>query len=186
LSRLILLHICCAPCATAVVEKLREDDFEVRGYFYNPSIHPWKEFQRRLNALETWASDSDLTVDCFREYPLEDNVKMLLAAENRCLACFSDRMNETAAETARMGLKSFTTTLTVSPYQNRELIRKAAMAAADEYGVEYLHFDFRDRYLRSIELSREAGIYRQPYCGCVFSERDRYLKIKSPGESHPQ
>lgn len=186
MSKRIMLHICCAPCATAVVEKLREDDFDVQGFFYNPSIHPWKEFQRRLNTLETWASECNLPVDFFREYPLEDNVRLLLEAENRCLSCFLDRMKMTASEAAGSGFDCFTTTLTVSPYQNQELIKRAAMEAAENFGVEYLHFDFRDLYKRSIELSREAGLYRQPYCGCVFSERDRYLKIKSPGELYPQ
>lgn len=183
--RNILLHVCCAPCATAVVEMLREEGFGIRGYFYNPSIHPWKELMRRIEALEAWAPAAEFPVDVETGYPLEENVRMLLDAENRCSACFCDRMMRTAEKAADLGIGCFTTTLTVSPYQNQELIREAALKAAEAFGVEYLHFDFRERYRRSIELSREANLYRQPYCGCVFSERDRYLKVKSPGEDNP-
>ena len=183
MSGKVLLHICCAPCATAVLEKLREDGFQVRGFFYNPSIHPWKEFQRRLGALKAWAPGAGLTVDCFEDYPLEENIRMLLAAENRCFACFADRMRKTASKAADLGMEYFTTTLLISPYQNRKLLEKAGIEAAESAGVKYLHFDFRSLYKRSIELSRTAELYRQPYCGCVFSERDRYLKEASPGQA---
>lgn len=186
MSRSVFLHVCCAPCATAVLEKLREDDMDVHGLFYNPSIHPWKEFRRRMNALEEWAPTCGLPVEYIREYPLEENIGMLLSAESRCYSCFSDRLCKTASEASRLGFDCFTTTLTVSPYQNQDFIRKAALEAALINGVEYLHYDFRDRYRRSVELSRGFGMYRQAYCGCVFSERDRYLKRADAEKRHPQ
>lgn len=182
MSKRILLHICCAPCATAVLENLRSEGYEVHGYFYNPSIHPWKEFQRRLNALKEWAPAVNLPMVYSEDYPLEKNVRMLLDSNNRCLTCFSDRMESTANLASSQGFESFTSTLSVSPYQNHELLKDAGNKAAARLGSEYLYRDFRESYRRSIELSRNAGLYRQPYCGCVFSERDRYLKIKSPGE----
>lgn len=182
----MLLHICCAPCATAVLEALREQGHSVRGYFYNPSIHPWKELQRRLSTLLNWAPAADLPLDVVHEYPLEENISMLITAPNRCGACFMDRMRTTALKASELGIGRFTTTLTVSPYQNGELIREAGERASSETGVEYVHHDFTSLYRRSISLSRELGMYRQPYCGCVFSERDRYLDILSPGQKGPQ
>ncbi len=178
----ILLHICCAPCATSVLVKLREAGYSVFGYFYNPSIHPWKELQRRLDALKSWAPQVDLPVVYRDDYEPEKNIRMLLDAHNRCQACFNDRLLATACETARQGKKKFTTTLTVSPYQNQEMILKAGNEAAEQTGTEFVLYDFRDFYRRSIEISREFGLYRQPYCGCIFSERDRYMKRKSPGQ----
>ena len=179
----ILLHICCAPCATAVLENLRADGYEVTGYFYNPSIHPWKEFKRRLDALKEWAPSVNLPVIYYEEYPLEDNIRMLLSGENRCFSCFSDRMKKSAELASEMGIGLFTSTLTVSPYQNHEFLKKAGTIAAAQYDIQFVYIDFRSSYRRTIELSRGLGMYRQPYCGCVFSERDRYLKVKSPGQT---
>lgn len=182
MSRKILLHMCCAPCATAVLESLREAGYEVTGFFYNPSIHPWKEFKRRLDAVKEWAPEVDLPMVYNEEYPLEKNIKMLLGTDNRCLSCFADRMNRSAELALDVDIGLFTSTLSVSPYQNHELLQEAGKKAGELQNVQYMYKDFRDIYRRSVELSREFGMYRQPYCGCVFSERDRYLKIKSPGE----
>lgn len=182
MKKKILLHMCCAPCATAVLENLRADGYEVTGYFYNPSIHPWKEFKRRLDAVKEWAPAVNLPVIYHEEYPLEENIRMLLNSDNRCFSCFADRMKRTAELASEMGIGLFTSTLSVSPYQNHGLLIEAGESATESLDVQYLYRDFRDSYRRSIELSRCAGMYRQPYCGCVFSERDRYLKAKSPGE----
>ena len=179
----ILLHMCCAPCATAVLESLRDEGYDVKGFFYNPSIHPWKEFKRRLDAVKDWAPTVNLPMVYREEYPLEANIRMLLSAENRCLSCFSDRMEMTAERASGMDIKLFTSTLSVSPYQNHDLLKKAGETAAASSGVRFVYKDFRDNYKRSIHLSRENEMYRQAYCGCVFSERDRYLKIKSPGQA---
>ncbi len=181
MKKKILLHICCAPCATAVLENLRSDGYDVTGFFYNPSIHPWKEFKRRLDALKEWAPSVDLPVIYRDDYPLEKNIRMLLDGDNRCFTCFLDRMEKTAGQASDNGISLFTSTLSVSPYQNHELLIEAGEKASGLNKTEFLYRDFRSSYRRSIELSREANIYRQPYCGCVFSERDRYLKIKSPG-----
>jgi len=164
-----------------VVEELRHQGYSVSGYFYNPSIQPWKEFQRRLDCLRQWAPTADLPVKCFEEYPLEGNLRMLLDSDNRCRSCFHQRMSATAKEALEAGIECFTTTLAVSPYQDHDILLEAGSRASGETGVEFVYIDFRQLYGRSIELSREAGLYRQPYCGCVFSERDRYLNVRSPG-----
>jgi len=178
----LLLHVCCAPCLTVVLKGYRELGYDVTGLFYNPNIHPWKERQRRLDSLRSYASEAgmDLLVD--ESYPLEENLRMLLAAPNRCAACFADRLGETARRAAHGGFQRFATTLAVSPYQRPDLIVEAGSAAADEHGVDFSYRDYRPAFRRSVEMSRELGLYRQPYCGCVMSERDRYLGVASPGE----
>ncbi len=182
MNRKILLHICCAPCATAVLERLRADGYDVTGFFYNPCIHPWKEFKRRLDTVKEWAPTVNLPVVYIQDYPLEENIRMLLGGGNRCFSCFKDRMGKTAQLAVEMEIQLFTSTLSVSPYQNHELLEKAGKDVSESLNVQYLYQDFRDSYKESIKLSRNAGLYRQPYCGCIFSERDRYLKIKSPGQ----
>ncbi len=177
----LLLHVCCAPCMTVVQKALSLEGFGITAFFYNPNIHPWKERQRRLETLITYSDSEGIPLEIVEAYPLEENIRMLLEAENRCYACFEDRLSATAMKTDEMGMSVFSTTLSVSPFQNQEQIRGAGEKAALEVGVEFIYRDFRDLYKDSVRISRENDMYRQPYCGCVFSERDRYLSIKSPG-----
>lgn len=177
----LLLHVCCAPCMTVVWKALSREGFAVTAFFYNPNIHPWKERQRRLEALISYSGSEGIPLEIVEAYPLEENIGMLLKAENRCYACFEDRLSVTADRAREMGIHAFSTTLSVSPYQNHDQINRAGEKAAVRAGVEFIYRDYRDLYRDSVRISRENGMYRQPYCGCVFSERDRYLGIKSPG-----
>ncbi len=177
----LLLHVCCAPCMTVVQKALSREGFAVTAFFYNPNIHPFKERQRRLETLTAYSGSEGIPLEIVEAYPLEENIRMLLEAENRCYSCFEDRLSVTADRAHEMGMPAFSTTLSVSPYQNQEQIIKAGENAAFKAGVEFIYRDFRDLYKDSIRISRENGMYRQSYCGCVFSERDRYFKIKSPG-----
>ena len=167
---------------TVVFEQLQKEGFEVTAFFYNPNIHPWKERERRLAALTGYADSNNIPLEIDEEYPLEENIRMLLDAPNRCYACFADRLFATADKAAELGIENFSTTLSVSPYQNQSFIMEAGNAAFKRSGVRFVYRDFREFYKESIRISREAEMYRQPYCGCVFSERDRYLKLKSPGQ----
>ena len=178
----LLLHTCCGPCLTVVYEQLQTEGFDVTAFFYNPNIHPWKERDRRLCTLSEYADSENIPLEIDDEYPLEENIRMLLYAENRCLACFEDRLRATAFKAAELGIENFSTTLSVSPYQNQTLIMEAGNAASRESGVRFIYRDFREFFRESMRISREAEMYSQPYCGCVFSERDRYLKLKSPGQ----
>lgn len=171
----LLLHACCGPCITVVHRELTGEGFSVTGYFYNPNIHPWKERERRLEALTEYASKAGIPLEVDGRYPLEENLRLLMGSGDRCGACFSDRLEATARMASRMGIGSFSTTLTVSPYQDLSKILEAGGRAQDIWGVEFVFRDHTPLYRESVRLSREAGMYRQPYCGCVFSERDRYL-----------
>ncbi|MCK4806491.1 MAG: epoxyqueuosine reductase QueH [Candidatus Aegiribacteria sp.] len=167
---------------TVVCEQLQREGFEITAFFYNPNIHPWKERERRLQTLIDYADSNGINLVIDKEYPLEENIRMLLDAENRCYACFEDRLSATADKARELGIENFSTTLSVSPYQNQSFIMEAGSAASEKSGVRFIYRDFRECYRESIRISREEEMYRQPYCGCVFSERDRYLKLKSPGQ----
>jgi len=174
MSDRIFLHICCAPCLTVVQPSLESEGWGLTGYFYNPNIHPWREWERRLSTLRDYAPAAGIEVVFAEDYPLEDNLSGLLASSPRCLSCYDQRLGATAKKASEMGFTHFSTTLMLSPYQDADLLRKAGEKAAGEHSVEFVYYDLRSRYHESISRSRSAGLYRQPYCGCVFSERDRY------------
>lgn len=174
MSEKVLLHACCAPCATVTVEEYRRAGHEPVLFFHNPNIHPYREFARRLETIESWAQSQDIELIAHSEYPLEENIALLLSSVPRCRACFLERLAVTARVGAEMGFARFGTTLSVSPYQSQELIVEAGREAQDLYGLEFAYMDCRSRYGESVRISRGLGLYRQPYCGCVFSERDRY------------
>jgi len=177
--RKILLHICCGPCSIYPVKKLRDEGYEVYGYFYNPNIHPYTEFARRLETLEQYAAEIDLPLIADRDYNLEDYLQRVVFREgNRCRICYHMRLKQ-AASVARKGkFDSFTTTLLVSPYQKHQVIAETGAALGRENDIPFTYFDFREGYKEATAISKERGMYRQQYCGCIFSEKDRYYRKK--------
>ena len=172
-----LLHVCCAPCANQCVEVLRTDHFEVAGFWYNPNIHPFTEYRSRRNCLREYAESVQLTLLEKNDYALRPFVRAVAEdIDHRCGKCYEMRLFETAKQAAEGGFDSFTSSLFISPYQNHELMRETAERAASEYGVTFLYRDFRPYFKAGQEYAREHGFYMQKYCGCVFSEEERYLK----------
>jgi len=161
---------------TVVHRGFYDAEFDVAAYFFNPNIHPYKEWKRRFDTFCNYCTAEQIRNIYDDSFPLEDNLIMLLAAENRCLACFENRLRATAEKADELGIRYFSTTLTVSPYQDHKLIMEAGERASAESEAEFIYRDFSGSYCESIELSREAGLYRQPYCGCAMSERDRYMR----------
>lgn len=178
----LLLHACCAPCATVTVEEYDSAGHEPTLYFHNPNIHPYREFLRRMQTFEEWASTQGIPFVADTGYPLEENVSLLLSGTPRCALCFAERLSATARLAAAKGFKAFGTTLSVSPYQDQDLIVRAGREAGLRHGVDFIYIDCRPRYRDSVNISRALGLYRQPYCGCVFSERDRYRQEASVNE----
>ena len=177
----ILLHICCGPCATYSSEFLKKNRWEVTGFFYNPNIHPYKEYEKRLNTLKDYAQKVDLSVIYKDEYDLEEFLRRVVYREAiRCKFCYHLRLKETARTSKEKGFDAFTTTLLISPYQDHNLIQEVARSVAEEAGTTFQYEDFRAGYNQSIQLSREYGLYRQPYCGCIYSEKERYLLSRQP------
>lgn len=170
----MLVHICCAPCATYTIQKVRTDGFDPSGYFYNPNIHPFREYRRRLETLKQYAEAVELEVHYRDEYALEEFLSAALQAEDRCRYCYARRIRQTAEKASDMGIPVFTTTLLVSPHQKHEMIRQSAADIAHEFGVDFHYQDFRTGYKNTFEQCRSLGLYRQSYCGCIFSEKERY------------
>ena len=174
-----LLHICCAPCSIACIDTLRQEGIEPVGFWYNPNIHPMKEYKMRKNTLVKYAKSIDLKLEIENEYGLRKFIEAVYPNwDNRCATCYALRFEETARYAAEHGYDRFTSTLFVSPYQNHELMRQICEQMAEKYGVEYLHRDFSPRFREGQDKARELGLYMQNYCGCVFSEEDRYRKRK--------
>ncbi len=175
----LLLHICCAPCSISCIEMLRQEGIEPTGYWYNPNIHPYKEYQARRDALIGYAQQICMRLLLQDEYGLRPFVRAIYPnLENRCGVCYRLRMEAAARFAAENGFEGFTSTLFVSPYQNHELLRETAEAMAAQYGVPFVYRDFRPGFRAGQQKARELQLYMQKYCGCVFSEEERYLKKK--------
>ena len=176
----LLLHMCCGPCSCYPVKVLREQGIEPTGYFFNPNIHPYKEWDMRLKAAEEFAARSEMKIITDKHYMLRDFLRRALAAEQvengRCRMCYTWRLEETARYAAENGFDAFTSTLFYSIYQQHELMRETAEHFARVYGVKFHYEDFRPGWQEGIDMSMEMGLYRQPYCGCIFSEEERYSR----------
>ena len=179
-----LMHICCAPCANRPIAALREEGIELAGFWYNPNIHPYSEYRSRKTCLEDYAREISLPLVVVNDYGLRQFVQHVADnIDGRCAYCYRVRMEETARYAAEHGFDSFTTSLLISPYQNHEAICAVARAMGGEYGVEFLYRDFRPLFREGQQFARDHGFYMQKYCGCVFSEEDRYLAKKRKKEA---
>jgi len=169
----LLIHACCAPCASAVLEKLAPD-YELTLLYFNPNIQPESEYQRRLAQFVKLKQLADFELIA-AEYDPQEWLKLTdsLATEPeggaRCQTCFDHRLTYTAELIDDHD--AFATTLSISPHKNLEQINSAGRSAASRYDQTFLEFDFRDLYQRSVELSAELDLYRQKYCGCLYAEK---------------
>ena len=173
----LLLHICCAPCSNMCIETLRGDGIEPVGFWYNPNIHPFTEYRARRNCLREYAKDIDLKLLEQNDYGLRPFVREVAGnIGGRCVKCYDMRLGEAARFAYEQGYDAFTSSLFISPYQKHDLMRQVAEDAAARFGVQFLYRDFRPYFKAGQERARALGFYMQKYCGCVFSEEERYLK----------
>ena len=173
----VLLHCCCAPCSLSCIEPLQNEGITPTLFWYNPNIHPFKEYEARRNCLVEYAKEIGLELRLKENYGLREFVKNVVSdIDKRCVYCYEHRLEETAKYAAEHGYTHFTTTLLCSLYQDHEAIKKAGERWAKEYGVEFLYRDFRPNFREKNKEAREKGFYMQKYCGCIFSEEDRYKK----------
>ncbi len=182
----ILLHTCCAPCSVYCVDLLRSEGIEPVSFWYNPNIHPYQEYKARRDTLCEYASSINMELIVREDYGLRSFVHAVADdIDRRCGYCYTSRMEETARYAAEHGFKYFSTTLLVSPYQDHKSICIAANEIAERYGVSFFYRDFRPGFRKGQAKAREHGLYMQKYCGCVFSEEDRYAKqIKRDREAN--
>lgn len=184
----LLLHACCGPCSSYVLECLRSV-FDITVCFYNPNIYPSDEYIRRRQELKKFLSD--VHIESFVELPYDEKeyYNAVKGYENlgeksiRCYQCYLFRMEKTIKYAKDNNFDFFTTTLSISPHKNSSWINEIGEKLEQKYQVKYLYSDFKKQngYKRSLELSREYNLYRQDYCGCVYSkiERENYENKKS-------
>lgn len=173
----ILIHICCAPCLIYPYQFLKDESHQVRGYFYNPNIHPYQEYIRRLEEVKNYTRKVDLSVIYKDEYNLEEFLRGIVFREGeRCRFCYYFRLSWAAKVARRGGFEAYTTTLLVSPYQKHELIKEIGEEVGRGLGVRFYYRDFRSGWKDSLAESRRLGLYHQQYCGCIYSERDRFQR----------
>lgn len=174
-----MLHICCGPCGMYPASVLRREGFDVHGFFYNPNIHPYQEYLRRRGAVEEFAELEGLRVIWKDSYDLEEWLRMVAFREEaRHFLCWRQRLDQTARFARRGRYDYFSSTLLYSRHQDHDLIREAGEEIARRRKVAFYYRDFREGWKDGIERSKKAGLYRQEYCGCIYSERDRYMERK--------
>ncbi|MDO5557627.1 MAG: epoxyqueuosine reductase QueH [Clostridia bacterium] len=174
----LLMHTCCAPCSIYCIDSLRKEGIEPTVYWYNPNIHPFKEYEARRNTLKEYTKSIDVDAIFEDEYGLKNFCKNVINdLENRCKDyCYRVRLEQTARYAKENGFDTITTTLLISPYQNHEALIEVGKEVANRYDLEFLYRDFRVGFRGGQAKARELNLYMQKYCGCIFSEEDRYNK----------
>ncbi|MDE6026435.1 MAG: epoxyqueuosine reductase QueH [Lachnospiraceae bacterium] len=185
----LLLHVCCAPCSSHVLEYLYAT-YNVTAFFYNPNITDREEYNKRINELRRFVTEAPFAKDvivCEGDYEPERFWEMSAGLEEepergkRCYKCYELRMKKAAEYALENGYDIFTTTLSISPHKNAAWINEIGNKLSELMDINYLYSDFKKQngYLRSIELSREYGLYRQNYCGCIFSKKQAEERKKN-------
>lgn len=187
----LLIHSCCAPCSSYVLEYLSQY-FKITVFYYNPNIYPESEYTKRILEQQKLIHDMNLKYSVSflagkyekeKFYAVAEGMEHLKEGGARCVKCYELRLTEAARQAAAGGFDYFTTTLSISPMKNARKLNEIGVRVGQEYGVEYLVSDFKKKngYKRSIELSKEYGLYRQDYCGCEFSMREREERLDRAG-----
>ena len=175
----VLVHCCCAHCSAYTIDYWRRQGYEASALWYNPNIHPYMEHQHRLEAMQSLAKILDFPLIITEGYDIIDYFRQVVGYEaQRCQYCFRLRLLRTAETALRMGFDAFTTSLLISPHQKHDLLLEIGDKLAQEKGIVFLYADLRKRYSDSRRITKPLNLYRQQYCGCVYSEWERYANIK--------
>jgi predicted adenine nucleotide alpha hydrolase (AANH) superfamily ATPase len=173
----ILLHACCGPCTIYPLSILKSQHHDITAYFNNPNIHPYKEFKRRLDTLQDYSKNEDFPLVIDDSYGLTEFLQLVVFKEKiRCPICYEMRLKKTVEYANEHGFDGFSTTLLYSRYQNHAVIIKICEKLAKAHSLHFVYEDFRIGWQEGIDLSIEKDMYRQPYCGCIYSEQERYDK----------
>ncbi|MEW5736856.1 MAG: epoxyqueuosine reductase QueH [Thermodesulfobacteriota bacterium] len=172
----MLLHICCGPCSIYPVSVLRQEGVELLGFFTNRNVHPFTEAKRREDTLRTYADSIRLPVLYPEGYDVEGFFRSAAFHESeRCRLCYEHRLKEAARAALAHGCGSFTTTLLYSKFQKHDVIAQVGADVGKALGVHFHYRDFREGWKKGVEESKRLGMYRQQYCGCLYSEKERYI-----------
>jgi len=173
----LLVHTCCAPCLIGPYQHLKDSDWEVTLLWFNPNIHPYTEYLKRRDTLKEYVEKAHIPIIWQDEYDLDLFLSATAEANPvRCAGCYELRLQRTAQIAMGKGFDAFTTTLLYSKYQKHELAKDIGERLARQFGIEFYYQDWRVYWQEGIDLSLEEQLYRQPYCGCIFSEKNRYWK----------
>ncbi len=176
----VLVHTCCAHCSAFTVEYWRTQGYSVTGYWYNPNIHPFTEHNLRLEAVKKLSETMNFSLKVEEGYDFKEYFRMAAGREDsRCSPCFDLRLGKTALKARELEIGWFTSSLLISPHQNHELAREIGEKTAAEKGAGFLYADLRKRYSDSRHMTKPMELYRQQYCGCIYSEYERYSKPES-------
>jgi predicted adenine nucleotide alpha hydrolase (AANH) superfamily ATPase len=187
----ILLHICCSNCSIYPVRILRSEKHDLTGFWFNPNIHPYEEYNLRLDSVKRLAGEWKFEVSYTEDYSPEEYFQMFNMSDDvlidksgpgslsvppspeRCRSCYQLRLEKTAAHAQKEGFDAFSTTLLISPYQDFAQIMSAGEELAVKYNVQFHSGDYRPHFREAMALAKELGLYRQKYCGCIFSKEER-------------
>lgn len=184
----LFLHSCCAPCSSYVLEYLSQF-FKITVFYYNPNIYPDDEYYKRVEEQKQFIScfpaknkiefiEGDFDKDSF--YDMAKGMENIPEGGERCFKCYELRLRETAKKASQLKFDYFTTTLSISPLKNASKLNEIGLSLANEYNIKYLVSDFKKKngYKRSVEISQQYNMYRQDYCGCIFSKQQRQSKCE--------
>lgn len=171
----LLLHTCCAPCLIYPLERLKIKGFEITGFFYNPNIHPFSEYNSRKQAVEGYNKTlkADIIYPDYLPQEFFCAVDGRQMRDNRCSLCWALRLKKTAKAAKEKGFNAFSTTLLISPYQDQEALKKIGGDIAKEENIDFYYEDFRPGFRSAHEKAKKEGIYCQKYCGCIYSQMKR-------------
>lgn len=184
----LLMHICCSNCATYPITALKHKGVTVRGLWFNPNIHPSMEYKARLDALRQLQELWKLDIDYVDYYGLKEYLRHVVGnEEHRCEYCYTVRLEETAQRAKGADADAFTTSLLVSPYQKFDMIIDIGKRMQEKYGIEFYAEDFRPGFNEGRRMAKALELYRQKYCGCIYSEMERFCKKNSgAGSQNPE
>lgn len=184
----LLMHACCAPCSVYCVDSLKKEGIKPTMFWFNPNIHPYKEYTSRRDCLKEYCKKEDLELIIKDDYGLEEFCKNVINnVEKRCTYyCYPLRLRETFKYAKENNYDAVSTTLLYSIYQNHDFIKVYCEKLSKEYNIKFLYRDFRNGFFEGHDKAIEMGLYMQKYCGCIFSEEDRYLKKKKDNLSLPE
>jgi hypothetical protein len=171
----VLIHACCAHCTAYIVDYWRHQGYELNVLWYNPNIHPFMEHQQRLKAMQTLATELNFELIIENGYDIIRYFRMIVKHEGqRCRYCFQLRLQKTAENAIKHGYCAFSTSLLISPYQKHDLLQEVSHSIARDMDIEFLYADLRKHYSDSRRMTKPLELYRQQYCGCVYSEWERF------------
>lgn len=174
----VLMHTCCAPCSVYCIEALQKENIDITTYWYNPNIHPYTEYKARRDCFKDYMESINIPYIINENYGLREFTKNVIDdLENRCVNyCYKSRIEVAVKYAKEQGYDAFTSTLFVSPYQKHDELKRICEELSEKYKIPFLYRDFRVGFREGQNKARELGLYMQKYCGCIFSEEDRYRK----------